>query len=158
VNASTLGNGAIQGLTSVAYGGALLVSNLAGTLASGQAYPIFNSASATGNFSGISPNPGNFLRWRFVPASGVLSVVSSLLQPIIASITLSANSTVLLVTNGPPGGTAYLRASTNVSLPLPSWPTLATNSFDLSGSLAWTNPIAPGAGGRFYRIAVPRLP
>lgn len=68
----------VAGLTSVAYGGTLTVSNVGGALAAGNSFPIFPATSFTGNFTGISPAPGPGLGWTFTPATGVLSVVSAI--------------------------------------------------------------------------------
>lgn len=158
VNASTLAHDTLQGLTSVTYGGTLIVSNLSGALAPGQSYPIFNASSATENFASVSPNPGSFLRWRFTPANGVLSVVSSLSTPVFTAIGRTGTNMILQVGNGSPGGAAYLLGTTNVTLPLATWSRLATNSFDVSGNLTFTNAMSATVASRFYRIAVPAQP
>jgi autotransporter-associated beta strand protein len=57
------------------YGGTLVISNMGGALANGDSFQIFNAASASGNFSNITPPvtiPG--LQWNFAPATGILSV------------------------------------------------------------------------------------
>jgi autotransporter-associated beta strand protein len=158
VNASTLGHDTVQGLTGAIYGGAMTVSNLAGTLAPGQSYQIFNPASASGNFTSITPKPGNYLRWRFLPASGTLSVVSSASQPAISGMVLTGTNLMLQVINGVPGATAYTLTTTNVGLSITNWVRLATNTFDSSGSLAVAAPANPGLGRWFYRIAVAVVP
>jgi autotransporter-associated beta strand protein len=158
VNASTLGHDAVQGLTGVAYGGAMTVSNLAGTLALGQTYSIFSSAVSSGNFDSITPKPGNYLRWRFQPASGLLSVVSSASQPVISGLARAGSNLVLQVVNGPPGATAYTLTTTNVGISASNWVRLATNILDTSGACSFTTPLNAAAGRWFYRIAVPVLP
>jgi autotransporter-associated beta strand protein len=67
----------VKGLTSVTYGGTLTVANTGGALASGNTFPLFTATSATGNFTSITPAPGSGLGWSFNPASGVLSVVTT---------------------------------------------------------------------------------
>ena len=158
VNASSLVHDTVQGLTGVSYGGALTVSNLSGTLAPGQSYQIFNPAGASGNFTSITPKPGNYLRWQFLPASGLLSVVSSASQPAISGLVLTKTNLVLQVVNGAPGATAYTLLATNVGLALTNWTRVATNTFDSSGSFAVTTPANAGAGRWFYRIAVAVVP
>ena len=70
----------IQGLTNLAYGGNLVVSNLAGgdnppTL--GQTFQLFTvPATRSGNFSTITPALTAGKLWSFNPTSGVLNVVS----------------------------------------------------------------------------------
>lgn len=156
VNAATLEHDLVTGLSNVNYGGGVLVvSNLAGTPALGQSYQLFNAAASSGNFRSITPQLTNGLRWRFDPASGVLSAVSTASQPDFADVGLSGANVVLQVENGAPGVTNYLLGSTNPALPLVNWTRLGTNVFDVSGNATFTN--APSAGWmqQFYLISVP---
>lgn len=154
VNASTSGHDAVQGLSSVSYSGTLTVSNLAGAPALNQSFPLFSAASASGNFSSLTPQLTGGLRWRFNPPSGVLSVVSTNLQPIFANVTLALKTNLILsAMNGVPGSTNYLLASTNVALPRTNWTRLATNIFDAGGNLVFTNGINPTMSRRFYLIS-----
>ena len=156
VNAASSGHAAVRGLASVSYGGTLTVSNLAGVPALNQSFPVFSAASTSGNFSSLTPQLTGGLRWRFNPANGVLSVVSTNLQPKFASVTLMGKTNLLmLVTNGVPGATNHMLASTNLILPRTSWTRLATNVFDVSGNLAFTNALSPATPQRFYLISVP---
>jgi autotransporter-associated beta strand protein len=155
VNASTLGHDTVKGVSALSYGGTLMLSNLAGAPAPGQSFPIFNSTSASGNFSSLTPQLSGGLRWRFDPASGVLSVVSTNLQPKIASIVLSGGNLILQATNGVPGATNFVLASTNLSLPRTNWTRLATNVFDVSGNCSFANAVSPGLPQRFFVISSP---
>lgn len=157
VNAATTGYDFVQGMTSVNYDGSLVVCNLAGTPALGQSFQLFSAASASGNFTNLTPQLGGGLRWRFLPASGVLSVVSSASQPVIASYALAGGVISLEVTNGPPGATAYLLGSTNVALSVTNWTRLATNVFDVSGERRFTNAMT-STPQRFYRVSYTATP
>lgn len=153
VNASSAGPAAVQGLTSVTYGGALMVSNLAGLLSLGQSFSIFGSAPASGNFSSILPPPGPWLRWRFDPASGQISVVSSASQPAFSNVSLFGTQLVFQVTDGPPGSPCYIIASSDLSLPKAEWTRVATNVFDQSGHFASTNTLNANDSGQIYLAA-----
>jgi hypothetical protein len=131
----------VQGLSSVTYGGTLVVSNLAGLLSLGQSFSIFGSAPASGNFSSIQPPPGPWLRWRFDPATGQITVVSSASQPAFSNVRLIGNNLVAQVTDGPPGAPCYIMASADLSLPKAAWTRLATNVFDVSGNVTSTNAV-----------------
>lgn len=61
----------------VSFDGELVVTNLGGALAPGDAFQIFQAASASGNFADIVGTPGPEMAWSFNPASGVLSVVTT---------------------------------------------------------------------------------
>lgn len=57
-------------------------------------------------------------------------------------------------TNGPPNGVYHVLTSTDASLPLASWASVATNTFDAVGSFSFTNP-APAAAWQFFVTRVP---
>ena len=159
VNASTLAHDTVKGLSAASYGGTLTVSNLAGTPALGQSFPVFNAASSSGDFSSLAPQLSGGLRWRFNPASGVLSVVSTNLQLKFASVTLLGKTNViLLATNGVPGGTNYVLTSTNLTMLRTNWARLATNVFDVSGNLNFTNAVNANTPEQFFLISVPAGP
>jgi len=150
---------AVQGLTSVTYGGTLLVSNLAGALSLGRSFSIFGSVSASGNFTNIQPPPGPWLRWRMDPGTGQITVVSSASQPSFARANLAGRNLVCQVTAGPPGSAGYLVASDNLNLPRNAWRRLTTNMFDMSGNFTCTNALdGDGAGQVYLEILVVAAP
>src|ERR1017187_10386035 len=150
VNAATSGHPAVQGLSSITYGGTLLVSNLSRALFLGQRFSLFGSVPASGNFTSIQPSPGPWLRWRIDPATGQISVVSSASQPAFASARMAGTSLVIAVTNGPPGSTCYIIASTDLSQPKSAWTRLATAVFDMSGNLTATNDFSANGAGQMF--------
>lgn len=155
VNASTLAHDSVLGISSVNYGGTLTVSNLAGTPVVGQSFPIFSAVGAAGNFSSITPQLTGGVRWRFDPASGSVSVISTNLQPKFAGTALLDRTNLLMfVTNGVPGATNYVLASTNLILLRTSWSRLATNVFDAGGNLVMSTAVRTNMS-RFYMLSVP---
>jgi hypothetical protein len=150
VNAATSGHAAVQGLSSITYGGTLLVSNLSGTLSLGQSFSIFGSVPTSGNFTSILPSPGPWLRWRIDPATGQISVVSSASQPAFSTVSLAGTSLAVGVTNGPPGSTCYIIASTDLSQPKSAWTRLGTAVFDMSGNFILTNALSANGAGQMY--------
>jgi hypothetical protein len=56
---------------------------------------------------------------------------------------------------GPPNGPVYILTSTNLGLPLLQWTRLATNQFDNSGQLSFTNSIDPNTAQAFYLLQLP---
>lgn len=77
VHAQNLAGDRIAGMTRASYGGTLVVTLLSGPATLGQTFPVFGAATATGNFSLITPAPGPGLGWNFNPATGALGVVTS---------------------------------------------------------------------------------
>jgi hypothetical protein len=57
-------------------------------------------------------------------------------------------------TNGPRNGTYWLRASSDISAPVNTWPIIATNAFDDNGAFNVTNAIPPGTNQLFYLLQV----
>ena len=156
ISASTSAHSAIQGLSAISYNGTLIVSNLAGSPAFGQSFSLFNGATATaGNFTNITPQLTSGLRWRFNPSTGVLTAVSTTSQPQIAGINQSGANAILRIVNGAPAVTNYTIVATNLATPLANWSRIATNIFDVSGSLLFTNVISTTTPQRFYRLLVP---
>ncbi|HEV2696147.1 MAG TPA: autotransporter-associated beta strand repeat-containing protein [Verrucomicrobiae bacterium] len=70
----------VTGVSTLTYGGTLVVNNLAGTLASGDSFKLFNATTYSGSFSAISPTtPGAGLTWDVsqLAVSGTLGVVTA---------------------------------------------------------------------------------
>jgi hypothetical protein len=64
LNKATGARDQIVGLTSVSYGGTLALNNLAGTLAVGDAFKLFDAGSYSGAFANLTPSsPGTRLGW-----------------------------------------------------------------------------------------------
>lgn len=80
---------------------------------------------------------------------------------------VTTNSSVLLITNvqlisgnhvlsgrgGEPGGAFSVLGSASLASSSTSWPVIGSNVFDVAGTFRWTNPLTPGAGNYFYRVA-----
>jgi len=78
VNASNGQRDFVQGVTSITYGGSLVVTNLSGTLTNGQTFQLFSvSGTKTGSFTSITPALTGGQAWSFNPTNGVLSVVTT---------------------------------------------------------------------------------
>jgi Protein of unknown function (DUF1565) len=55
---------------------------------------------------------------------------------------------------GPAGGTNYLIATTNLTMPVAQWSRVATNKFDASGNYVITNALPANLPQRFYRVSL----
>jgi hypothetical protein len=89
VNHSTGASDQVIGLTSITYGGTLVVNNQAGTLAAGDAFVIFKAMNYSGAFNRISPsNPGAGLAWDTgsLIAEGILRVITTNRPPLTAQM------------------------------------------------------------------------
>jgi autotransporter-associated beta strand protein len=142
--------------TTIYYGGTLNVTNLAGTLAGGDAFKLFSATNYSGSFSSIVPSqPGIGLRWDTSAmnlagtAGGILKVVA-LPRPSINAILLSGGNFFISGTNGTAFDNYRVLSSTNVGLPGLSWTIVGTNTFDGSGNFSFSTPVADPQ--RFFMI------
>jgi hypothetical protein len=134
--------------------------------------PTTNHPYATGIFE-TPPTPGNpgqvdlglwnvFANPDFpAPQAGlqqILPLLFSLPSPQIGGAGISGNNFYFTGTNGSPGWTYEVLASTNLSLPLADWAVLSTNSFDGEGHFSFTNFIDPTTPQIFYAVSIGTLP
>lgn len=106
INSSTTAKDLVTGVATANYGGTLTINNLAGTLAAGQSYTLFNATTHNGTFASFSPaTPGAGLTWSF--SNGVLSVVGSAAPPTL-NVSQSGNTLTFSWT-----GTYKLQSQTN---------------------------------------------
>ncbi len=135
-------------------GGTLIVTNLVGSLLSGQTFQLFNDPNITGGFSTfVLPPLTGKLAWNttLLNTAGTLSIVT-LSSPTVVSVQSAGLNLVLTGSGGTINWPYYLLASSNlIGSP---WLPIATNQFDNSGnfSLTLTNAFVPGAPNMFYRL------
>lgn len=154
LNKSLATNDVVQVAGTLNYGGTLVLTNLAGTLAAGDNFKLFNAAAYSGAFTNISPAiPGINLAWNTNNLnSGILSVVASpTASPKISAINLNGTNFIFTGSNGVPNWPYYVLTSTNVALPLTNWTILMSNTFNAGGYFEFTNP-AGVANGQFYLL------
>jgi hypothetical protein len=77
-------------------------------------------------------------------------------RPTIGSISVASGNVVLSGSGGSAsaGKTYYVRASGDIAIPLVSWPSIATNTFDGSGNFSISVPYQ-GLPAQFFAIQVP---
>ena len=150
-------NDAVIVTSAVMFGGTLSVTNLAGNLAAGDNFKLFNAGSFRGSFSSQTlPELGTDLAWNTsrLGIDGTLWVMSTK-EPTFTGVTLAATNLALSGSGGTPTWSYSLCSSTNVALPLSRWTPILTNYFDLQGRFVITIPVRMNEGGQFYQIAVP---
>jgi len=144
-------NDSIIGLTSVSYGGTLIVSNLAGALKGGDTFKLFDSAPGT--YSGA------FESFQLPPLDPRLFWdTNSLLRVATASITsieIIGSNISLSGSGGPPGSNYVVLTSTSVTLPLSAWTPVTTNQFDVNGQFSFSAALNPAVPQRFYALRLP---
>jgi autotransporter-associated beta strand protein len=157
LNASSATNDVLLVSGALNYGGTLSLTNLSGTISSGQTNRLFPPGPNSGEFAAILPAiPRAGLVWNTnnLASNGTISVgVGATPRPPIG-ITRSGSNVILSGATSLAGVTYYLLSSTNAATPLASWTRVSTNTFDNTGHFSITNPI--GATTRtFYTLQVP---
>jgi hypothetical protein len=143
------------------YGGNLTVTNFQGTITNGQTFQLFSASNGVYNaasFGSVSLPVADGLTWtnnlivNGTITAGVASTTPA--QPYLTSVSLSGTSLIINGTNGTPGLQFEVLASTNIALPLASWTSIATNTFN-AGNFSVTNTVDSGAPQSFYLLRVP---
>jgi hypothetical protein len=150
-------NDVLRGAASIAYGGTLNLTNLAGALAASDSFTLFSAATYSGAFTKlIPPMAGSGLAWdtKSLITNGTLRVAVAP-KPVINSLALAGGNLVSSATNGVPNANCYVLTATNLTLPLTQWARVATNVFDNVGNLVWTNPVNPASPQQFFLLQLP---
>ena len=148
-------NDSIQGLTSVAYNGALVVTNTSSSpLVVGHSYTLFNSANpGTGNFSSVTILPAG--SGTFNPATGVLTITSNGSGLTVNPVSYAGGNLILTGSGGAAGGTYSVLTSTNLTTPLSAWTTNTTGTFSGTGGFSNSIPVNPAQPAAFFDLKTP---
>jgi hypothetical protein len=85
-----------------------------------------------------------------------LTLTSTPPPPEIVAVTpAGVNGLIFSGSNGIPGWTYRVLASTNLALPASQWLPIATNTFDANGNFNFTRSVAPDAPQQFYLLETP---
>jgi autotransporter-associated beta strand protein len=137
-------------------GGILNVTNVAGF--GPNTYTLFTySGTLTGNLPTTGALPAGFVATLSTNTPGQVNLIVQLPSPpTISNVILSPDGTLLLnAIGGSFNGSVYILTSTNLSFPLLQWTRLATNQFDGSGNLSFTNSTDPNTPQAFYLLQLP---
>lgn len=154
LNAATRTSDQVRGLTSVAYGGTLVLSNISGIIATSNTFKLFSANSYQGAFAVITPtNPGPDLAWNTntFAIDGTLRVLST------APVTMLASqpSPGAPLTLGWPTDHIGWRLQFQTNAPSEG---ITTNWVDVPNSTL-TNRVTfivdPSVGSSFYRLVFP---
>jgi autotransporter-associated beta strand protein len=153
INAQTLAHDLVQGISTVSFGGVLVVSNLAGTLSAGQSFKLFDAGSTGGTFTSIKPSLEGNLAWSFNPTNCVLSVVR-LPPPQFMHFSVTGDGSFTLGGIGPNGLGYRIFAVTNIALPFNNWTAVSTGVFG-GGAFQFTDREFSNRPARFYHVVTP---
>jgi autotransporter-associated beta strand protein len=156
VNGDTLAHDMVTGVTSLTYGGNLVIS-LSGSgtaLVNGAALKLFDAQSYTGSFDTITPaipSAGHTWNTETLATDGTLRIGP--LPPNITSITAAGGGNWQLSGTGEEGFGYRVLAATNLTLPLGSWWVLGSGTIS-GGTYSFTDTTATNEQ-RFYRVVTP---
>jgi autotransporter-associated beta strand protein len=131
--------------------GTVTVANVGTALKVGDSFTLF-SEPITGSALTVS---GGGVTWNnHLATDGGITVATIVptTPPVFFGTVVSGTNIVSGVSNGSPGSTYYVLATTNVALPPTSWTPIATNTYP-SGVFYLTNAITPGVAHRFYLLS-----
>ena len=157
VNLTTKTNDAVVGLTSLTYGGTLIITNV-GALAftNGTIVKLFDAASyIPGAVTIVPPAPAPGLMWdaSHLAVDGTLHVVTSV-SPLLTSPMRLTDGNVSFGINGTVGQGYTVRASTDIALPFSNWTILQSGSIPAVPYI-FSDLTATNFNSRFYRISSP---
>ncbi|HWX21540.1 MAG TPA: autotransporter-associated beta strand repeat-containing protein [Candidatus Binatia bacterium] len=162
VNADIAANDKILGVSTLTYGGTLVLTNLGvNPLAGGTVLKLFDAAAYSGAFAAIVPaTPGPSATWDTsnLAVDGTLKVVSTAppYRPQFGTPALLGNGNFSLTFSGPAGFAYRVWGSTSVALaPVEStWTLLSSGTFG-SVPVNFIDVNATNYPARFYEITVP---
>jgi hypothetical protein len=153
----TAGTNDVLKAATISLGGTLNVTNLAGTLTSGDSFKLFSGSLSGSITTGSLPPLWPGLSWNTstVNSAGVISVAGTRQPPQITAQSVSGGNFVISGSGGLAGAPYYVVATNDISIPLATWPRIATNVFDASGNFSISIPIDPSVPNRFFSIQTP---
>ena len=147
----------VSSLSTITYGGTLLVTNIGAALQVGDTFDLFDGAGLGAATFATLQLP-NYITWNTsnLGVNGTLSVTGFLPGPTISSIANDGVNVTIAAGGGAANGPYTLLSSTNVALPLGSWTTVTTGNFDGTGAInpPLTVPVDPAAPQQFYLLQV----
>jgi autotransporter-associated beta strand protein len=153
VNKTDGTNDLVNGLTSITYGGNLVVTNLAGALTTNDVFKLFDAGGYSGAFASVTPAPGPRLAWdtNTLANDGILRItVATGPNPSPTNITFSvASGNLTLAWPEDHLGWALQAQTNNLNVGL------STNWFTLPETTVTnqiTVPINPLNGSVFFRL------
>jgi hypothetical protein len=151
-------NDAIVGLTTVNYGGALVINQLDATpFVGGESYKLFAAVVYGGSFSSITlPSLPAGLSWDTTQlgVNGTIRVSATPVAPTLSGIVSAGGGSFTLSFSGPSGQSYKVLATNFVTAPVATWPVLTTGTFGATPA-TFTDLSATNDTDRFYLITSP---
>jgi autotransporter-associated beta strand protein len=129
----------VSSLSTITYGGTLVVTNVGAALQPGDTFTLFSGAALNASTFASIVFP-SYTAWDTsqLGVNGTVKFIGSA-TPAFSNIDysqLASGSITINAINGTPNGPVTVLTSTNLALPLSSWTTNTTTAFDGSGNLS----------------------
>jgi len=143
--------------TTINLGGTLIVTNIGGTLQSGNTFTLFSGALNGSITAGSLPPLWPGLSWNTsaLNSAGTIAVTGAAIPPLISSVSGAGGNLTLSGSGGLAGATYYVVSTNNLTAPRANWPRIATNTFAANGGFTNAFTINPAAGQNFFSILAP---
>ena len=146
----------VSSLSSIMYGGALVVTNAGATLQVGDTFTLFSGSGLnSGAFSPITLPSQYTWDTSNLGVNGTIKVTGVTAPPSISTVdfsTLASGYITLNAINGTPNGQVNVLTSTNLAAPVSSWTLVAGGAFDNSGNFSTTVNVDPAAPQSFFTL------
>jgi len=152
VDATASASSAVTGISTVTYGGTLVLQNVSGILTAGQTFTLFTAGTYSGSFSSVvSHTPGQTVTWDTsqLAVNGTVKVATAAAAPPVSLAPVVSGGNVNL---------AWPAAQTGWQLQEQANPLtvgISTNWVTVPGSTATNQvsiPVGAGAGSMFFRL------
>ncbi len=145
----------VSSLSTITYGGTLIVTNIGGALVVGDSFTLFSGGSLNAATFSTVVLP-SYYTWDTTQlgVNGSITVTGTS-KPAISSVdfsTLSSGTITLNGINGAPNGPVSVLTSTNLASPLNTWTTVTTTTFDSSGNLSQSITVDPALPQSFFLL------
>lgn len=146
----------VSSLSTITYGGSLLVTNIGARLQVGDTFDLFDGSGLNGGTFATIQLP-SYYTWDTTQlgVNGTVRVTAVLPPPSISSVdfsTLAGGAITLNAINGATNGPVNVLTTTNLALPLSSWTTVTTTTFDGSGNLSLPITVDPALPQSYFLL------
>lgn len=143
----------VSSLSSITYGGTLVVTNVGPALQVGDTFTLFSGSGLNGGTFATTILP-NYYTWDTsnLGVNGTIQVATVLPPPSLTNVdysTLSSGTITLNAINGAANGPVIVQTSTNL---LSNWTSISTNTFDGSGNFTLPITVDPAAPQSYFRL------
>lgn len=146
----------VSSLSTITYGGTLVVTNIGPKLHPGDTFTLFSGGGLSGGTFSTLVLP-NYYTWNTgnLAVNGSITVTAVAPPPAITNVDFSmfSNGTITLnADNGLANGPVTVLTTTNLSLPISEWTTAATSTFDGNGNLSLPITVDPTLPQNFFLL------